>query len=156
MPNTANQKNQQKASPRLIWRVLILCMLLTLSAFLTSAEFTPTHAVSGWSECDEAFIDNDVPGCIGTYNQCLAGCANDPQCESGCVSSYQSCMSGANTAHTDCLYSSTPQPLPVIDTRRSDCMAGCQACYEFGHTIEAFINCAIPCQNYCAENFPKP
>jgi hypothetical protein len=156
MPGTTNQKNQQKAPPRLIWRLFILSVLLTTFAFLTSAELTPTHAVSGWSECDVAFIDNAVPGCINTHNQCLAACANDPQCESGCVSSYQSCMAGANTAHTDCLYSSTPQPLPVIDTRRSDCMAGCQSCYDLGYTIEALFNCALPCQNYCAANFPKP
>jgi hypothetical protein len=141
---------------KVVRRVLTLAVMVLALAFLTSAELTPIHAVSDWPECDTAFIDNDVPGCINTHNQCVASCANDPQCESGCVSDYQSCMAGANTAHADCLYSSTPQPLPVIDTRRSNCMAGCQSCYEFGHTIEAFINCAIPCQNYCAENFPKP
>ena len=156
MLKTTNRKDQQRAPQRLIRKLLVLSALLTPLAFLTSSQLTPTHAVSGWSECDVAFIENDVPGCINAYNQCLSWCGGDPQCESACLSSYQNCMAGANTAHADCLYSSDPQPLPVIDTRRSDCMAGCQSCYDLGYTIEAFANCAVPCMNYCAENFPKP
>lgn len=150
-----NGKDRQKAVLGLARKLLVLSMLLASLALLTSSEFAPAYALSDWSECDDAFIENDVPGCINTYNQCVAACSNDTQCENSCLSSYQNCMAGANTAHTDCLYSDTPQPLPVIDRRRSNCMAGCQSCYESGYTIEAFF-CATTCQNYCAENFPKP
>ncbi len=150
-----NEKNRQKAVWGMVRKLLVLSMLLASLALLTSSEFAPAHALSGWSECDEAFIGNDVPGCINTYNQCVTGCSGSTPCENSCLSSYHNCMAGANTAHTDCLYSDTPQPLPVIDTRRSDCMAGCQSCYESGYTMEGFA-CAVACQNYCAENFPKP
>lgn len=137
---------------RLVFKLLVLVVLLGGLFFVPPP---PAHA-DYWQfvACSEGFFDG-VGTCSIQYEVCLANAGTNPTARAACYTDYLNCLSGAQSTYYGCDGDPTPQPLPVIDQARSQCMEGCNNNCADIENLGDRSACIMPCRDYCDETFPK-
>lgn len=138
---------------RLVFKLLVLVGLLGV---LVVTAPPPAHA-DYWQfmECSQQLF-GDFGSCSSEHFSCINAAGSNPQARAACDAAYAACLSGAQGSYYGCNGDPTPQPLPVIDQARSQCLEGCyNSCEDIENFADRFA-CYDPCADYCKATFPKP
>lgn len=139
---------------RLVRKLMILGVLVGASLVLASPPPTQADYWEFW-ECSQQLFGG-FGSCSSEHFVCLQNAGNNQAARQACDAAYATCLSGAQDDYYGCNGDPTPQPLPVIDEARSQCLQGCQtACSEHENPVDRFL-CNWPCSQYCNETYPKP
>ena len=137
---------------RLVFKLLVLVVLL---GGLFFSPPPPAHADYGaFEECSAGYFD-DTGTCSIQYAVCLANAGTDQTLRTACYNQYINCLNGAYSNYSTCDGDPIPQPLPVIDQARSQCMEGCNNNCADIENLGDRTACIMPCRDYCEEAFPK-
>jgi hypothetical protein len=139
---------------RLVRKLMILGALTGALFFSTPPPPAQADYWEFW-ECSQQLFGG-FGSCSSEHFTCINNAGNDPIARDACNAAYADCLSGAQDDYYGCEGDPTPQPLPVIDEARSQCLQGCQnSCSEHENFADRFA-CNWPCSEYCKETYPKP
>ena len=141
---------------KLIEKAVLLILLIGCLVVITSSP-QRSHA-DPWGECDAAREARDKT-CNDQYKLCLMLNQGD------CDNKYNTCLVNSLKEHHDysvypptgCIFDgSDPQPWPVVNTSRSDCLSTCSLGASRIEDVMERFDYYDNCWNFCDATYPKP